>query len=213
MMVLKEKDFIELDFVARDKETNKIFDLTDETLAKKEKLYNKDMSYGPVTICLGENQIIKGIDFFLIGKEINKEYKVEIKPEEGFGKKDPKLLRLIPLKIFKKQNIVPFPGLQVNIDGLFGIVRTVSSGRSIVDFNHPLAGHELIYEVKVNRLVTDDKEKVVSLLTFFLKSPEIELKEGTLTIKSKITEPIQKMLEERIKKLIPGVKEIKFENK
>ncbi|MBI2499648.1 peptidylprolyl isomerase [Candidatus Woesearchaeota archaeon] len=212
-MVLKEKDFIELDFVARDKETNKIFDLTDETLAKKEKLYNKDMSYGPVTICLGENQIIKGIDFFLIGKEINKEYKVEIKPEEGFGKKDPKLLRLIPLKIFKKQNIVPFPGLQVNIDGLFGIVRTVSSGRSIVDFNHPLAGHELIYEVKVNRLVTDDKEKVVSLLTFFLKSPEIELKEGTLTIKSKITEPIQKMLEERIKKLIPGVKEIKFENK
>jgi len=212
MMILKEKDFIELDFVARDKETSRIFDLTDESLAKKEKLYNKDMSYGPVIICLGENQIIKGIDFFLIGKEINKEYKVEIKPEDGFGKKDSKLLRLIPLKVFKTQNIVPFPGLQVNIDGLFGIVRTVSSGRSIVDFNHPLAGHWLIYDVKVIRLVTDDKEKVNSLLGFFLKSPEIDLNEGKLGIKSKIAEPIQKMLEERIKKLIPGIKEIRFEN-
>lgn len=211
-MPLKEKDFIEVEFVARDKETNRIFDLTDQDIAKKEKIYNENMSYGPIIICLGENQIIKGLDSFLIGKETKKEYLVEIKPEEGFGKKDTKLLRLIPLSTFKKQKIQPFPGLQVNIDGLFGTVRTASSGRAIVDFNHPLAGHELIYSIKVNRIITDDKEKITSLLNFFLKDPKISLDNNNLTIESKLPEPVQKIIEEKIKKLVPNIKEIKFNN-
>lgn len=211
-MQLKEKDFVEIDFVARIKETNQIFDLTDENLAKKEKIYNKNIKYGPIIICIGENQIIKGLDSFLIGKEPNKEYHVEILPEKGFGKKDPKLLRLIPLKIFKKQNIQPFPGLQVNIDGIIGIVRTVSSGRSIVDFNHPLSGHNLVYDIKINRIVTKDDEKVISLLKSLVKDPKIILTENKLSIESKIPEPIQKILEEKIKKLVPNIKEIKFTN-
>jgi len=210
MMPLKEKDFIEIEFIARDKETNKVFDLTDKETAKKEKIYNEKAEYGPIIICIGEHQIIKGLDSFLIGKEINREYKVELSPEEGFGKKDTKLLRLIPSKLFKKQNIQPFPGLQINIDGLLGIVRTVSPGRSIVDFNHPLAGHTLVYNLKINRIITKDDEKISSLLNFFMKDPKIKLEDNKLTIESPIPEPIQKLLEEKIKKLTPNIKEIKF---
>ena len=210
MMPLKEKDFIEIEFIARDKETNKVFDLTDKETAKKEKIYNEKAEYGPIIICIGEHQIIKGLDSFLIGKEINREYKVELSPEEGFGKKDTKLLRLIPSKLFKKQNIQPFPGLQINIDGLLGIVRTVSSGRSIVDFNHPLAGHTLVYSLKINRIITKDDEKINSFLKFFIKDPKIKLEDNNLTVESPIPEPIQKLLKEKIKKLTPNIKEIKF---
>ena len=47
---------------------------------------------------------------------------------------------------FKKQNIIPYLGLQVNIDGILGIIRTVTPGRAIIDFNHPLSGKNLIYK-------------------------------------------------------------------
>ena len=43
MMTLKEKDFIEIDFIARDKETNKVFDLTDKETAKKDMSVVKDV--------------------------------------------------------------------------------------------------------------------------------------------------------------------------
>ena len=56
------------------------------------------------------------------------------------------------------------------------------------------------------------KDNEMKIILSILKSPEIDLNEGKLGIKSKIAEPIQKMLEERIKKLIPGIKEIRFEN-
>ncbi|MEK6934618.1 MAG: peptidylprolyl isomerase [Nanoarchaeota archaeon] len=209
-MPLKNKDFIEIEFVARIKGTNQIFDLTSEEIAKKEKIHYSTATYGPTIICLGENQVIKGLDQSLIGKEPKKEYKIEVSAENAFGKKDPKLLKLIPLRIFKKQNIQPYPGLQVNIDNLIGTIRTVSSGRSIVDFNHPLAGHDVVYEIKINKLVTNDTEKVNSILKFFIKNPKSSIKENKLTIDSEIPKPLQEILEKKIKELIPKIKEIKF---
>ena len=49
------------------------------------------------------------------------------------------------------QTLNPIPSLPVNIDNLNGIIRTVSGGRVIVDFNHPLSGRVLSYNVKVNK--------------------------------------------------------------
>jgi len=209
-MALKKGDFIEIDYIATDKEMNKIFDLTSEETAKKLGIYNKDSKYGSITICLGENQVIKGLDDSLIGKEVNKEYDIEIPPELGFGKKDPKLLRMIPLRSFKSQKINPFPGLQLNMDGMIGTVRTVSGGRTIVDFNHPLSGHNLSYHVKINRVVTNNKEKIESILSFLSKDYKVSIKERTAEITIKLPEIIQKQIEPSIKKLIPSIKKILF---
>lgn len=209
-MKTKKGDFIEIEYIAKIKETNQIFDLTDENLAKEKKIHNPNYKYGPKIICLGENYVVKGLDNQLTDKELKK-YTFEISPEEGFGKKSAKLMKLLPLSAFKKQEMKPFPGLQVNIDGMIGIIRTVSGGRVIVDFNHPLAGRTLIYEIKINRIVKDIKEKVNSILSLFVKEPEIEIKENNLKIKSKIPEQLHKILDEKIKKLIPEIKKIEFE--
>ncbi|EFK97351.1 peptidylprolyl isomerase FKBP-type, partial [sediment metagenome] len=48
-----------------------------------------------------------------------------------------------------KDSIRPMPGLPVNIDGMYGIIRTVAGGRVIVDFNHPLSGKEIVYNSKL----------------------------------------------------------------
>ena len=151
--IIKKHDFVELEYTGKLKDSGMIFDTTDEGIAKKENIYNKNMIYGALVICVGEAQILKGLDEQLEGKEIGKQITVDISPEQGFGKKDASLLKLVPMTLFKKQDIMPMPGLQVNIDGAIGTIRTVTGGRIIVDFNHPLSGKYLIYEVKVNKKI------------------------------------------------------------
>src|SRR3989344_3461307 len=81
------------------------------------------------------------------------------------GKKYPKLLQLISMSQFRKQKINPYPGLPVNIDNLMGVVRTISPGRVIVDFNHPLAGKHILYKIKILMKVEDLKEKADSIIS------------------------------------------------
>jgi len=208
-MKIKKHDFIKLDYIGRIKYNNQIFDLTNEETAKKEKIHNPEANYEPVVICVGENDIIPGIDEFLIGKDLGK-YTLEITPEQGFGKKNAKLIRLIPLKAFIEKKINPAPGLQVNIDNQIGTIRTVSGGRCMVDFNHPLAGKNLIYEIDILSIVKDDKEKLKSLCKLHLHC-ESDLKEGKATIKIDLPKELQKPILKKFKELIPSIKEIKFE--
>ncbi len=212
-MAIKKGDFVEIDFIGRLKETNSIFDLTNEKDAKANEVYNPKMKYGPKAICVGEGHLVKGLDEALIGKDL-KEYKIELEPEKAFGKKDPKLMKIVNTNLFIKQNIRPFPGLQVNIDNMIGIIKTVSGGRTIVDFNHPLAGHPVVYEIKILKLIKEDKEKLSAILDpakhLFQLEITTELKDGEATIKSKLPELLEKGFKERIKELIPSIKKLTF---
>ena len=48
------------------------------------------------------------------------------------------------MSAFKKENITTQPGLQITVDEAVGMVKTVSGGRVIVDFNHPLSGKDIV---------------------------------------------------------------------
>jgi len=212
MDTIKKHDFVEIEYTGRIKEDNVIFDTTDEKVAKENDLHGHD--FGPVIICLGEDQVLKGIDKGLEDKEIGKEYDIEIIPEDAFGKKNAKLIQLIPTNKFKKQNIQPMPGLQVNIDGMVGLVKTVSGGRTLVDFNHPLAGKDLSYKIKINKKITDDKEKLNGYVKISLGTKDFsaEIKENNtkITLKAEIPKEAQDKLSEKITELIPSIKKVEF---
>ena len=214
MAVVKKHDFVEIEYTGKLKEDNTIFDTTEEKIARENGLHDKNADYSPAVICIGENSILKALDDQLIGRESGKEYTFEIESENAFGKKDAKLIQMIPLSRFRQQNIQPIPGLQLNIDGVFGIVKTVSGGRCLVDFNHPLAGKDLIYNVKVNRIVDDSKDKLKSLLKMRLgiKDADIDLNEGLAKIKSmhKIPKEAQDEFKKIAEKAIPSIKNIDF---
>ena len=211
-MKTKEKDFIEIDYVGTIKETEEIFDLTIEKEAKNLKVYNPKGEYNPLIICLGKNDVVEGLDKQLIGKEINKEYTIEVPHEKAFGRKNPKLMKIVSTNLFRKQKINPVPGLQVNLGTMIGTIRTVTGGRTIIDLNHPLAGKTLIYKVKINRIITDDKEKLEGFLKLYLslKEADVSLKEGTATINKEIPKEIVENLEKEVKERIPTIKYIKF---
>jgi len=212
MTIVSKKDFIEIEYTGRLKEDNVIFDTTDEKVAKENKL--ESHGYEPVVICVGEEQLLKGIDKNMEGKEIGKEYDIEIKPEDAFGNKNAKLIQLIPTSKFKKQNIQPMPGLQLNIDGMVGKIKTVSGGRTLVDFNHPLAGKELAYKIKINKKITDDKEKLQGYLKLSLGTKDIEAEisnnEAKVKLKNEIPKEAEERLKNKISELIPTIKKIVF---
>ncbi len=210
-MKTKSGDFIEIDYTGKLKEENMIFDVTNEDTAKQNNLYHEDHVYKPIIICLGKKDVVKGLDNFLIDKEQNKEYELEIQPEDAFGKKHQELIKLLPTSAFTKQNIQPYPGLQVNLNNLTAVIKTVSGGRTLVDFNHPLAGKTLIYKVKINRIITNAKEKLSSILEQVTKDFKIELKENEAVIDSDIKDKkLQKELEKEIKDRIPEISNIVF---
>ncbi len=213
---IKKGDFVEVEYTGKVKEEGMVFDTTDEKLARKNNIFNERVSYGPVTICLGEHQILRGIDNYLEGKESGKKYNIDIPAEDGFGKKDAKLLKIVPTNIFTKQGILPQPGLQVNIDGMFGVIKTSTGGRTIVDFNHPLSGKDLSYEVEVKKVVTDDVEKIQSYisLTLNIKRSVIEVmvdnKNAKVKLPAKLPDKIVERLNEKLVKLT-GLNSITFE--
>ena len=210
-MKTKKGDFIELNYIAKLKENNKIFDLTDEKTAKENNVYEENHDYKPRIICIGNNDVVKGLDKELEDKEINEEYKIELTPEEAFGKKDAKLFQLVNTNKFRREDIIPYPGLQVNVDNMFGIVRTVSGSRTMVDFNHPLAGKDIIYEFKVKRIVDDEKEKLKGFLDLYLKKDaEFTLENNKAVINLDIPKELQRPLIDKIKSLISSIKEIEF---
>ena len=194
--MLNENDFIEIDYIARIKD-NGIFDLTNKEIAKENNIYNKDFKYKPVIICLGKGDIIKGLDSKIIGKDIGK-YTIELNPEEGFGKKDGKLIKLVPTKEFTKQNIKPMPGMQLNLDGFIGKIISVTGGRTLVDFNNPLSGKNLVYEIEIKRRITDKKEQLEGFLDILFKDYKLELKDDEAVIDTKISKEMEESLKKEI---------------
>lgn len=214
-MKLKNGDFILLDYTGKIKDTKQVFDTTIEQTAKDSNIHQKGAKYKPAMVCIGEGDVLKGLDEDLVGKEVGKSYSVEIIPEKGFGKKDAKLMKIVNTNLFLKNNINPVPGLQVNVDNLIGIIKTVSGGRTIIDFNHPLAGKNLVYEFNILKIVVDDEEKIKGMLTSYLSidNPEVKIENDILMVNSEIPEMFKKQLEEKIKKLIPAIKKVDYKKK
>ncbi|MDP7282529.1 MAG: FKBP-type peptidyl-prolyl cis-trans isomerase [Candidatus Undinarchaeales archaeon] len=165
---IKEGDFITIDYVGKVKATGKIFDLTREDVAKKEGMMSDNAKYGPVTIIVGAQHVIPGLDKHLSELKVGDTKKFDISPVDGFGNRDATLLKLIPRSEFKKRDVKPMPGMPVNFDGQYGFVQSVSGGRIKVDFNHPLAGKDLEYEVEIHDKIEKQEDQIKSLFRFHL---------------------------------------------
>lgn len=212
MATLEKNDFVQIEYTGKIKDTNQIFDTTSQETAMKAGIYNAKMTYGSVVICVGQNQVIPGIDYNLIGKEENTGFAIDISPELAFGKKNAKLVKLVPSNVFKKQKIQPFVGLEVQIDNAQGIIRSISGGRILVDFNNPLAGRDLNYEIKIHKKVTDPAVKVRSFISliFRIKEPKVTVVDNKAEVEMALPAEITKTVAGKIIELVPELKAVEF---
>lgn len=182
-MAFKDGDFLEIEYTARSASDDRIVSTTDKAKAEAAGIYNKSNDYGPVLVILGSNGVIKGLDTALRAMSLSETKKFTFKPQEAFGERNEDLVRVMPLSDFKKRDIVPYPGMQVNLDNVTAMVRSVNSGRVVVDANHPMAGKELEYEVKVVSNLTTDESKVNALgKTYGAKPDSVAVKDKTVVV-------------------------------
>ena len=180
-MTLQKKDFIEIEFTGKVKD-GEIFDSNIlEDVKKLHEGHSHEIEAKPVIFCLGEGMFLKGIDDFLIGKEVGN-YQIELSPDKAFGARLAQLVQMVPIKVFQSQKLNPIPGSVFNFDGRIAKVLTVSGGRVIVDFNNPLAGKTVIYNIRILRKVEDLNEKVKSFIDFLFRQELMFSIEGNKVI-------------------------------
>ena len=148
--------------VEGDKE--ELVDTTNEELAKENGIHDPNLNYGPMVSIVGAGRLIKGMEDELLKAEVGKENIVEIPPEKGYGERDPKLVKIHSYRELVRQKIEPEIGKEVIINNKKGKIITVTPGRVIIDFNHPLAGKTLKYRFKVLEKIEKNEEKIRAII-------------------------------------------------
>lgn len=180
-MAIQKGDFIKLNYTGKF-EDGRIFDTTDEELAKKEDIFNPRGLYGGDVVIIGAGHTIEGLDEDLEGKEVGYSGSVVIPPEKAFGPSNPKLIETVSITKLPDRNV--HPGLPVELDGRKGVVSRVIGRRVTVDFNSPLAGKTVTYDYTIEKLLETDTEKIQGLLALYtgLRDLEIEIADGIAKI-------------------------------
>lgn len=181
-MPIDENDFIKLNYTGRVKATGDVFDTTYEEVAEEAGIKNEQKDYHPMVLAVGSTQLIAKLHDEIKKLDVGDKQTVEIPAEEAFGKRDPSLIQLIPMREFKKQNIRPFVGMPISLQGNTGVVRTIDGGRVRVDFNHELAGKDIEYEIEIVDTIDDDEEKIKGLIEVYYGNPNLDLEKTEITI-------------------------------
>jgi len=163
-MPLEKGDFVLIEYTGKVKETGEVFDTTIESVAKEHGLFKEGDLYEPKLIVIGEGWMLKSLEEKLVGLEAGKNETIEILPEAAFGNRDPSKVKMIPLRRFIAQDVRPTPGMRLEWEGRLATVRTIGSGRVQLDFNPPLAGKTLVYEVDIKQVLKEKLEKIMSLI-------------------------------------------------
>jgi FKBP-type peptidyl-prolyl cis-trans isomerase 2 len=183
LMALQKGDFILMDYTARVKETGEVFDTTVEEVAKKERLYKEGEIYEPKLVVVGEGWVLKALDESLTTMDVGKTTTVEIPPEKAFGPRDPEKVKRVPLRHLTSKGITPNLGMRVEYDNKLATVRAIGAGRVLLDFNPPLAGKTLVYEVNVQKKLETKEEKITALI--HRRIPAVEIEKFKFAIKAK----------------------------
>jgi peptidylprolyl isomerase len=163
-MALQKGDFVLIEYTAKVKETNEVFDTTFEEISKKEHLHKEGEIYEPKLVVLGESWVLKALDESLATMEIGKAQTIEIAPKDAFGQRDPEKVKRVPLKQLMAKGTTPVIGMRLDYNGKMAVVRSIGAGRVLLDFNPPLAGKTLIYDVTVKKKLQTNEEKIATLI-------------------------------------------------
>jgi FKBP-type peptidyl-prolyl cis-trans isomerase 2 len=152
---MEKGDMVLVDYIG--KADGEIFDLTVEEKAEEEGMAEgRDLK--PIPVLIGKNYVIEGFEEALLDMEVGDEKDVEIPSEKAYGERDSDAVETYPEKEFKKQDIQVRVGEELMIGNQRGKVISKGSGRVRIDFNHPLAGKDLEYDIRVREKVEDDEE-------------------------------------------------------
>ena len=180
---MQENDFVLVNYSAKVKETNQQIDKAENA---------------PMIIKAG--YLLKGLEEPLKAMNVGEKKTIEIVPENAFGQRNFDMIKLISIAEFRKHGTKPTPGMFVEADRLRGRVLSVSGGRVKVDFNHPLAGKTLVYDLEVKEKIEGNEEKIKALFKMYTNVDNSKMK---VTVNDKVVDiDVPPMINPIVKKRI-----------
>lgn len=163
-MTFDKGSLILVDYTAKVKDSQEVFETTLEDEAKKHSIHDPNVKYQPKLVSVGESWVLKGLDEALANTKVGDKLTVEVTPDKGFGERDSGKVRMIPLRKLGEDAEKVSVGDTIEIDNKRGIVRFIGSGRVQVDYNHRYAGKTILYDVNVLKSLDSDEDKVLGIL-------------------------------------------------
>jgi FKBP-type peptidyl-prolyl cis-trans isomerase SlyD len=106
----------------------------------------------PATYLHGANNIIRGLEAAMVGREGGESFTATVNPEQGYGLRDPNKAQRVPIKHLSFNGKLR-AGAVVQLSTSDGMrtVTVVKAGRhsADIDTNHPLAGQTLVFDIEV----------------------------------------------------------------
>ncbi|WP_070411066.1 FKBP-type peptidyl-prolyl cis-trans isomerase [Pseudomonas lundensis] len=106
----------------------------------------------PATFKVGDGNLLPGFEAAIFGFKADDKRTLEILPENAFGQPNPQNVQIIARSQFKDMELSE--GLLVIFNDaanteLPGVVKVFDDDQVTIDFNHPLAGKTLTFEVEI----------------------------------------------------------------
>ena len=107
----------------------------------------------PFLFVVGQQDVFPAFENAFIGKETGQSFSFEVEPEDGYGARDPQLIQEFPMEAFGDDAELEL-GEQYVAETEDGMpvsfrVEAINEGSVTADFNHPLAGEKLRFEIEV----------------------------------------------------------------
>lgn len=110
----------------------------------------------PATFTVGDGNLLPGFEKALFGMLEGEHKTLVIKPEDGFGQRNPNNIQEIARSQFSP-DLELSEGLMLSFADaqkteLPGVVQRYDDDVVVVDFNHPLAGRDILFEVAILKI-------------------------------------------------------------
>ena len=165
-MTFDKGSLILVDYTAKVKDSEEVFDTTLEEDAKKYSIHEQNVKYQPKLVSIGEVSypVLKGLDEALAKTAVGDKLTVEVTPEKGFGERDSGKVRMIPIRKLGEDAEKVSVGDTIEVDNKRGIIRFIGSGRVQIDYNHRYAGKTILFDVNVLKSLDAPNDKVDGIL-------------------------------------------------
>jgi len=222
-LTFNKSSLILIDYTAKVKDAEEIFDTTIEEDAKKHSIYETDVKYQPKLVSIGEVSypVLKGLDEALAKTAVGDKLTVEVTPDKGFGERDSTKVRMIPIRKLGEDAEKVSVGDQIEIDNKRGIIRFIGSGRVQIDYNHRYAGKTILYDVSVLKSLDSENDKIEGILqnrlpvenskiAFSIKQKETDISIPEELFRADGLQIMKHFIQLDIFKFVPSLEKINF---
>jgi peptidylprolyl isomerase len=212
-----------MDYTAKVKDSDEIFDTTIEDEAKKYSIHEQNVKYQPKLVSIGEVSypVLKGLDEALANTSVGDKLTVEVTPDKGFGERDSSKVRMIPIRKLGEDAEKVSVGDTIEIDNKRGIIRFIGSGRVQIDYNHKYAGKTILYDVNVVKSLDSPQDKIDGILqnrlptenskiNFELKDKEVDITIPEEILRADGLQIMKHFIQLDIFKFVPTLEKINF---